>query len=535
MMRVDAFANRETAAYYLQEAHNRVHTERKMRVLFLVQDPFVWDKQEPVYDVFAADEAVETIIVLVPTYTATDAAMQKTVGRYDEGYWHFFHDRYPDVYDFTNVLDLRVFAPDYIFLSKPYEALRPLIGTHTRELAKFAKLCYIAYASPGTKNFLDLNARMEDFFSHITFHFCDSEEEKLLMEAVHPLTVSRGVQHFEDLGYPCFECYLDERRTAHSARRILWTPRWTTQERIGGSHFFEYKDLFLEFAEKYGSEELKFAIRPHPLMFDHFVTEGQMTEQDVADYKAQLAAHDIELDEGCNAVDTLFVTDILLSDFSSLNMHFFLLDRPMVYCPCSSELADDFKKILEGSYVAENWGQAEYYLTKLIRGDDPKAQRRREIIDVFRAKHTGAARRIAERLKRDYAESLHPVEVYLPEVERWIFEQKKYLVSLIADWQEGLLAHFCAQEWYEGYLALLQMRVRNENLVWGEEQLLSKLQEWHVAAGAREHRVCLTLAMLLFADPLTLSVPLEIDLWPEGLYADIREVFSRQRRERGIG
>ena len=92
-------------------------------------------------------------------------------------------------------------------------------------------------------------------------------------------------------------CYLDERCTAHSVRRILWTPRWTTQERIGGSHFFEYKDLFLEFAEKYGSEELKFAIRPHPLMFDHFVTEGQMTEQDVADYKAQLAAHDIELDE----------------------------------------------------------------------------------------------------------------------------------------------------------------------------------------------------------------------------------------------
>ena len=531
MMRANAFANRETAAYYLQEIHNRAHTERKMRVLFLVHDPVIWDKQQPVYDVFAADATVETVIVLVPTYTSTDAAVKKLVGRYDERYWHFFHDRYPDVYDFTNVLDLRVFAPDYIFLPSPHEGLRPLDGTHTQELAKIAKLCYIAYASPGTKFFLDSDARMEEFFSHITVHFCDSEEEKLVMESAYPLTVSAGVQHFEDLGYPCFERYLAERCTSRSARRILWTPRWTTQERIGGSHFFDYKDMFLAFAEKYRSEELKFAIRPHPLMFDHFVAVGQMSEQDVRDYKAQLAAHDIELDEGNDAAfDTLSATDILLSDFSSLNMHFFLLDRPMVYCPCSGELADDFKKILEGCYVARNWDEAEYHLEHLLRGDDPAAARRREIIAVFRRKHMGAAQRIVARLKRDYADSLHPAEAYLPEIDRWIFERKKELVPVIGKWQEGWLAHFCEQEWYEGYLALLQLRVRNENLVWGEQQILAKLQELYVAADCREHRSCLTLAMLLYADPLTLPVPLEVDLFPEGLYADLREVFEERCR-----
>ena len=35
MMRANAFANRETAAYYLQDIHNRPHTYRKMRVVFL--------------------------------------------------------------------------------------------------------------------------------------------------------------------------------------------------------------------------------------------------------------------------------------------------------------------------------------------------------------------------------------------------------------------------------------------------------------------------------------------------------------------
>ena len=522
-MRADAFANRETAAYYLRELHNRAHTNRKMRVLFLVQDPFVWDKQEPVYNVFADDKAVETIIVLLPSYTAMDAAVKKPAGHYDEGYWRFFHAHYPDVYDFTNILDLRVLEPDYIFLSVPYEALHPLTGTHTRELAKMAKLCYLPYGTQGEKHFIRAEAAMPEFFSHLSFFFCDSEEEKLVMTDAYPMTVDAGVQHFEDLGYPGFEPYLETQNEGCAVRRVLWLPRWSTQERIGG------------FAEKYSGAGIQFVIRPHPLMFDNFVQNGQMTEQDVRDYRAQLTAHGIELDEGrYAAAEALRAADILLTDFSSLNMAFFLLNRPLIYCPLGGELTDDYKKMLVGSYIAENWDEAACHLEHLLRDEDPAAYRRREIVGEFRAKHAGAAQRIANRLKRDFADSLNPVEICLPEIDRWIFEQKKYLVSMIGRWQEGRLAHFCEQEWYEGYLALLQMRVRNENLVWGEQQILSKLQELYTSAEQRAHRSCLTLAMLLFADPLSLPVPLEIDLWPEGLYADIREVFCRQRSEFGI-
>ena len=49
MMRARSFADREMAAYYLKELHNRAHTDRKMRVVFLVQDSVIWDKQKPVY------------------------------------------------------------------------------------------------------------------------------------------------------------------------------------------------------------------------------------------------------------------------------------------------------------------------------------------------------------------------------------------------------------------------------------------------------------------------------------------------------
>ena len=248
-----------------------------------------------------------------------------------------------------------------------------------------------------------------------------------------------------------------------------------------------------------------------------------------------LDAYGIELDDGAyTPFEALSRADILLTDFSSLNMPFFLLDRPLVYCPNGVELTDDYNKMLEGSYVAEDWTQAEYYLEQLIRSEDPAADRRRMIVAEFREKHDGAAERIAARLKKDHADSLCPEHVYLPDVEKWIFDQKKALVSVIGGGNEELLQDFCAQEWYALYLALLPLRLRNENLVWGEEQILGKLQEMYESAEARERRSRLVLAMLLFADPLTLSVPVEIDLWPGTLYHDIQNVVRRHRLELGI-
>ena len=523
------------SAYYLAEMHNRPRANDKMRVLFLVQNDFIWDKQSLVYDVLAADEQVEPIIVLFPSYSGTDLSAGRPVGTYEERYWHYFHDRYTDVYDFTNVLDLRILRPDYIFLGLPYEALRPLNGTHAAELARIAKLCYIAYGTQGTKIFIQWEKEMADFFSCLSFHFCDSLEEKNAMESAYPDSVAVGLQYFEDLGYPSFEPYLKYRSEQHTVRRVLWTPRWTTDPVVGGSHFLEYKDLFVDFAEKYRSDQLEFVIRPHPFMFDNFIQRGYMTESEVAAYKEKLNACGITLDDGaCTPFEALSRADILLTDFSSLNMPFFLLERPMIYCPNGTEPTEDYKEMLRASYAAEDWAQVESLLENLIRGEDPAAGRRRTIVAAFREKHVGAAKRIVDRLKADYADRLHPNQVYLPDVEKWIFDQKRELVSVIASGNEELLQNFCAQKWYALYLTLMPLRFHDENLVWGEEQILGKLLEMYEAAEERGSRSCLVLAMLLFADPLTLPVPVEIELWHENLYLDIQEIFRQYRTERGV-
>ena len=72
-------------------------------------------------------------------------------------------------------------------------------------------------------------------------------------------------QHFETLGYPDLESYFDISGSS-AVRNIIWTPRWSYDPKIGGSHFFEYKELPLALKEKYS--EIGIVFRPHPLMFD---------------------------------------------------------------------------------------------------------------------------------------------------------------------------------------------------------------------------------------------------------------------------
>jgi len=298
----------------------------------------------------------------------------------------------------------------------------------------------------------------------------------------------------------------------------------------GPSHFLAYRDTFTRFAAEHDSDRVKFAIRPHPLMFRHMLQRGYMTEQELTDYKALLDIHGIALDDSRQTpFDALTAAGILLTDFSSINMNFFLMDRPMIYCPHDPDLSEDYTLMLEGSYVAETWEQVETHLLHLIRGEDPAAPRRREIVAEMRAKHTGAAERIAARLKQDFAEGLSPQIIYAHAAERWIFDRKKELISEIAGWPAGRLAAFRTQPWYDGYLALLPLRLRGDAVAWGENELQKTLVELYAAEADRERRSCIVLAMLLVSDPLQLPVPMEVDLWPDGLYRDVCAIFQEMR------
>lgn len=516
----------DLAVYYLMEAHNRPHRNRRMRVVFLVQEIFLWDKQSDIYDVFAKDSDVDVMIVVMPSCDELDAQAEKTLGRYDPQIWNYFYNRYDHVYAFTNLLSLRVLWPDYVFLDRPYEHLRRMEGLYTADIARFAKICYVSYATQGERFFIREETENRDFFSYLSYHFCDSDEEQRILSDAYSLAVRVGVQHFEMLGYPEFQPYLSAGGGRNPIRRVLWTPRWSLDERIGGSHFFDYQDAFIEFAQQHQGSDLQFAVRPHPLMFSHFVRNGYMTEAEVADYKRRLKDSGIEFDEGEEPLfEALTRTDILLSDFSSIVMNFFLLDRPLIYCPTGHTLTEDYARMQACSYVAADWGQIERALAMLIAGEDPAAPQRRGFIEEMRLRHNGAAARIAARLKTDYSERI--VSVYSAPVEAAILVRKKELVSWLLR-----QASDQSQSWGD-YLTLLPIRLHESELRREERDILRQLLELRQTEDGEKIRGYISLAMLLVADPLDMPAPLETDMWPSELTQDVRRVLEDGRIDRG--
>ena len=98
--------------------------------------------------------------------------------------------------------------------------------------------------------------------------FADSASERDVMREVFGKNYNRGIQKIQELGYPPFERYENMKDSAQVAT-IAWAPRWSYHEKVGGSHFFEYKDEFVSLRKRY--PEINLVFRPHPMLVANMI------------------------------------------------------------------------------------------------------------------------------------------------------------------------------------------------------------------------------------------------------------------------
>ena len=123
-----------------------------------------------------------------------------------------------------------------------------------------------------SKDFTSLNTN-KAFFRNVYFSFLECDEILEILKSSFRKNIRDKVQKFEKTGFPEFDSYKVSHKNNSDKKTILWTPRWSYDPVLGGSHFFEYKDEILNFAEK--NPYLSIIIRPHPLMFENFIKEGR--------------------------------------------------------------------------------------------------------------------------------------------------------------------------------------------------------------------------------------------------------------------
>ena len=390
----------------LQKKHN--DPNEKIRVVFLLQMPEIWGKQQIVYEEMRKRNNIETIIFTIPEYDIKTGKHEKDIA-YDyavkEGLTKIVQSEKNGSW-----VSLKELQPDYVFYQRPYEAYLPEIY-RSKNVLEYAKTCYIPYAI-----FASISSAMNleyerGFARNIYYHFVSNLEMERLVQNKFKFTFKRKLRKIKYLGVPIFESVLKNKEIDSSAwkqwgvkenqLKVLWTPRWTTDEKLGGSHFFEYKEQFTELIKK--DKQIFFALRPHPLAFDNYIKEGLMSIEEVEMLKQEYeSASNMIIDCRRGYIDTFWGADVLITDISSMLLEFFMTGKPIIFCGTDVALDDLHQEVVETLYQGTTWYEIEKILKELKSGNDYLLESRNRVLKERFSNMNRTSEKMVNAIENDY-------------------------------------------------------------------------------------------------------------------------------------
>lgn len=379
-------------SFYIKQQRSKKNKGFPIKVAFIVQMPEIWDKQSSVFRLMEEDDRFEPWMIIVPKYDLENGC----IGNYQDEKEYFLSECHnqrfillPKSFD----IDISTYNFDYVFYQRPYNNYLPpkLKSSH---LVKYTKICYIPYATPEIKK---TGIYPASFFSDIYLGFMEDKAAADINEQKYHASYRR---RFLCVGYPPFEYCLNMSSVA--SKNVLWTPRWTYDPIVGGSHFVEYWELLA----KYNWGDYKLFVRPHPMMWDNFLKQSIVSETEIQHIKSVWNNNNIKEDQNAMITETFCVADILISDRSSVIPMYFLTGKPIIYCPLELDYGSLFTSILPGLYIAENWDQLKGFLDKLLKGEDPLKKERERIINSIFSNNRNASSSIVETIVSDFKSEL---------------------------------------------------------------------------------------------------------------------------------
>lgn len=394
------------STYYLKKvSKQKHHKDKRIKIGFIVFEPETWDKLDPVYNEFKSHDDIECNIIIVPSYDQ-ELRLITTYGK-ELKYFKEINKDAILAYSDNGWIDISQDGYDYIFYQDPYNVHMPeTLVSDT--VVKFAKICYIPYGFSGS-NIFNEGITNKDFYRNVSFGFTDTKEVFEILTKRYKSNIKNEYQHFFKIGYPSFERFSQVEKN-DEIKTVLWTPRWSYDENVGGSHFLEYKNGFLALAKRH--KDLHFVMRPHPMMFKNFIDVGLMKTSEVDDYIRDLNKNNVEISLQNDLYSDFERADVLITDYSSIIPMFFLMNKPIIYCPSQIKLNSEYLYISEGMYISNEWSDVEKNIELLLKNNDVLEYVRKEHVDTIKKAHDGSTKRIVNIIVDDFKKNKN-VEKYL--------------------------------------------------------------------------------------------------------------------------
>lgn len=358
-------------------------------IVFLCQCEYIWNKTR---DVFLETVKSGKKVIL---YVVKDAlsVSKKNITIFEEEF-----SKYVIKYEDAR---LEALEPSIVIYSRPYNHHLPK-ELRIHNVIKYAKTAYIPY-------YYSLDNLVESgindvFYKYLMLLFADQEDVKNHFDRKQAKNIRRGLQASYNIGYPVLDNLYENVNTDSIYKnsekyKVMWTPRWTMDKKLGGSNFLNYyKGMFEKFVN---NEEVSFVFRPHPLLFSNFIEKKIITQAE----KDQIVemfntSSNSFYDTTSDYINTFYNTDLLICDNSSIIVEYFLLGKPMIFCYNDSNVVftNVMNKILECNYVVNSFDEMMAVYEQLKNGIDEKAIKRSLYLKEFNEINKDSAKRIANKI-----------------------------------------------------------------------------------------------------------------------------------------
>ena len=405
------FQNRRFDRLSVRNMQNerRIPRQGAVKVGFLCQYIPAWAKVETIYRMMLADPRFEPVLICLPSGIRDNRLTDPEIPGNDT-HDYFLSHGYPEALDARqgkeSWLDLEALGLEYLFYPRPYNSFLPRAYT-TSQVSRYCRICLLMYGMEITEE-ITRTTLNRDFMAYVSYYFAGNTAVQQVHKSQNRKGHALGLQKTPCLGMPVLES-LHSKREEESASwafsrndfRVMWTPRWTTALEEGGSNFFTYYRSLTAYAKAH--PDMDFLYRPHPLAFAHFMETGEMTPEEVEDFKAEIeAAENISLDTEPQYDATLWRSSVLISDYSGMVPEYFSTGKPLIFCMSNMilTLSDFGRRMMEGCYRVNNEAELFACLEMLKAGQDPLKEKRQEIIAELYGNNAGACARILDELAR---------------------------------------------------------------------------------------------------------------------------------------
>lgn len=384
---------------------------RKIRVIFVVVNSNTWNKLKSLYHEMLNNDKIDVKIVCCPEPYKEDTSITynyfKNNGydcidaRVGEGPWNALENK-------GKWFNLKNLEPDYVFYSEPYNMYLPK-KYKSSEVSKYAKICNVMYAMTTTREFLEI--RPSDFYRDVYCCYANNQDELNYNINQFREQHNIGIQKTKYLGFLAFsdiyECKNKQSESWNFSKnkiRAIWTPRWTTDKTVGGSNFFKYKDILIKYTKN--NEDVDMLFRPHPMALDNFVRTGEMSQDEVDQFKSICEiTPNLSLDKEKSYTTTFWNSSFLITDISSIIVEYFVTGKPIIFCESSvtrQKHLPFFEKLINTCYVVKNENELINTINMLKKGQDKNKKIREDlIVELFGKDITSAPQNIVNDIFMD--------------------------------------------------------------------------------------------------------------------------------------